>query len=116
MNLPAIGARIGVRNGTNGAWMPFTVAEVTARDLRCTSPIFGDARQVAFSLTGDIPADPPSWHWQPWAQCPVLLEPCKKCKGVGEVLSKKKGETYRQCPDCKGEGVKARHDPFEDPD
>lgn len=114
-DLPAIGDRVGIRYGKNGPWLPFTVKAITPKALHGHSPIFGRGSSFCFSLTGDTPADPRDWSWQPWDECPVLRERCGTCKGMGEVMSKKKGETYRTCSKCKGAGEVARDDPFEAP-
>lgn len=104
--MPAIGDRVGIRYFTSGAWLPFTVERITERSLHCHSPIFGRGSSFCFMLD-----DP--WEWQAWAECPALREKCGKCKGIGEIKSKKKGETFRECPVCRGAGVVARDDPFE---
>lgn len=107
---PDLGARVGIRYGDNGHFLPFVVAAHTANALYATSPIFGDAScQFAFArpLEGEI-----EWQWKPWTECPALREFCRKCTGMGEVKSKKPGETYRSCPKCDGIGTVERHDPF----
>jgi hypothetical protein len=109
LTLPEIRARVGIRYGGEGPWLPFTVVSISDRALFGRSPLFGGTGSFAFSLT-DVPRE---WAWRAWDDCPMLRERCVKCNGVGEVMSKKKGETFRSCPKCKGAGETACDDPFE---
>jgi hypothetical protein len=101
---PAEGAEIGARQSENSPWLPFRVEMVTPKYVVCRSPLQPGTR---FSFRrGET-----GWQWQPWAACPALLVPCKKCRGHGEIENKK-AEMMQTCPTCHGEGKVPRHDPF----